>query len=208
LLFSVGIYAQIRLFRRAASGATAAVDLNVRGFSATSWSPDGKTLLLRKSHETNSDIFALSMADNAQPEPLLATPSEELGATLSPDGRWLAYSSNESGRREVYVRPFPELDGGKWLISTDGGTWPLWTRAGRELVYLSGTKLMAVPVSADESFKPGVPKEVFNRPYLTRPGARNYDVSPDGEGFLFVREGGVSIHLVQNWSEELKAKVP
>jgi hypothetical protein len=67
---------------------------------------------------------------------------------------------------------------------------------------------MAVPVSADESFKPGVPKEVFNRPYLTRPGARNYDVSPDGEGFLFVREGGVSIHLVQNWSEELKAMVP
>lgn len=93
-------------------------------------------------------------------------------------------------------------------MSTDSGAWPLWTRAGRELVYRSGTKLMAVPVSADESFKPSLPKEIWNRPYLTRSGSRNYDVSPDGERFLFVRGGGASIHLVQNWSEEVKAKVP
>ncbi|MGH9389484.1 MAG: TolB family protein, partial [Vicinamibacteria bacterium] len=206
--YSNGVFAQSRLLRRSADGATPAVDLDARGFKATSWSPDGKTLLLHSYRPTNDNVLALSMTGSGEPEPLLATPSDEFAATLSPDGRWLAYMSDESGRFEAYVRPFPDVDGGKWLISTDGGVFPRWTRGGRELVYRSGTKLMAVSVSPGAAFAPGRPEVLWDRAYFTRQRLRDFDVSADGERSLFLREeGGVAIVLVQNWSEEVKAKV-
>jgi serine/threonine-protein kinase len=208
LLVDRGLFAQSRLIRRAADGSSPAVDLNVHGFRPTSWSPDGKTLLL-ESPRPGNDILALTMEGTNQPEPLLATPSGESNGTLSPDGRWLAYMSDESGRYEVYVRPFPDVNNGKWLISTDGGSTPLWTRGGRELVYRSGTKLMSVPVAVGTSFKAGRPEELWDRTYVARTPLRDFDVSADGERFLFFREeGAVAVVLVQNWSEELKAKVP
>jgi serine/threonine-protein kinase len=204
----MGAYGQSHLLRRSADGATPSVDLNLPGLNGTSWSPDGKTLLLHSYRLSNSDLFTLSITGSARPESLLATPSNELEPTLSPDGRWVAYMSDESGRFEAYVRPFPDIDGGKWLISTDGGAFPRWTRGGREIVYRSGTKLMAVPVSAGASFVPGRPEVLWDRAYFARPSLRDFDVSPDGERFLFLRqEGGSALYLVQNWAEELKAKV-
>ena len=139
-------------------------------------------------------------------------------AEFSPDGRYLAYTSNESGRlREVYVRPFPDVDSGRWQISTAGGTRPAWARNGRELFYLDESNtLTAVPVQTSGStFDAGKPARVFDAKYAEPYPSRFYDVSPDGRRFLMVKDspGGSNatppiMLVVQNWFEELKAHVP
>jgi len=107
----------------------------------------------------------------------------EFGAALSPDGRWLAYGSNETGRREVYVRPFPDVDAGRWHISTDDGEWPLWNPAGDELFYRGPMGVMAVEFEGDPTFAPGAPTLLIEREII---GGRNrrMAVSPDGQRFL------------------------
>ena len=153
--------------------------------------------------------------------PLVATPFDELNAEVSPDGHWLAYESNESGRNEIYLRPFPNVDADKRQVSTNGGTQPLWARNGQELFYESMGTLMRVPVKTGATFERGTPEKVFDGPYLFRqPGqmlGRMYDVSADGQRFLMIKEtsGGATgaptsarIILVQNWFEELKRLVP
>ncbi len=179
-----------------------------------SWSPDGKLLaFIENNPATGQDIWVLRMSDR-KAQPFLRTPFNESVPRFSPDGRWLAYISNESGRFEIYVQPYPG-PGGKWQISTEGGTEPVWNPNGRELFYRSGEKMMAVDITTQPGFAAGKPRMLFEGPYeptlFTNP---NYDVSPDGQRFLMLkpteqaRVAPTQINVVLNWFEELKQKVP
>jgi Tol biopolymer transport system component len=162
---------------------------------------------------TGIDIWVLRLGDR-KAQPFLQTPFNEGAPRFSPDGRWLAYTSDESGRYEVYVQPYPG-PGGKWLISTEGGTEPVWNRNGRELFYRAGDKMMAVDIATQPGFSAGNPRMLFDGPYALSPAAPpNYDVSPDGQRFLMlkpVEQAGAAptqINVVLNWTEELKRLVP
>jgi eukaryotic-like serine/threonine-protein kinase len=180
-----------------------------------SWSADGQFLAFHENNpKTQKDLWVLRLGDH-KAQPFLITPFMEGGPTFSPDGHWLAYVSNESGRPEVYVQPFPG-PGGKWQISTEGGTEPAWNRNGRELFYRSGNKMMALDISTQPSFSAGKPRMLFEGQYFTSDWpliGTAYDVSPDGQRFLMVKpteqaSGATQINVVLNWFEELKQKVP
>ncbi len=183
------------------------------------FSTDGKQLVYREGLPSRGgDLLVLSLDRDGSSAPLLATEFEERNAELSPDGRWLAYESNASGQFEIYVQPFPNVDEGRWQISTSGGTRPLWARDGSELFYLDrGGRLTAVSVRTDPDFDFGNPEIVFEETYIgsSGPPGRTYDVSADGERFLMFKEGGAGdetppaeLILVLNWFEELKRLVP
>ena len=180
-----------------------------------SWSPDGQLLAFREnSPAIRLNIMMFRLSDR-KVEPFLRTPFAEGGAKFSPDGRWLAYVSDESGRPEVYVQPYPG-PGGKWQISIEGGTEPIWNRNGRELFYRSGTKMMAVETTTQPNFSAGKPRVLFEGQYVLAvfPAMDlTYDVSADGQRFLMVKETGqatspTQINVVLNWFEELKRRVP
>jgi serine/threonine-protein kinase len=182
--------------------------------SGNSWSPDGQLLAFIEINPTTGyDIWVLRMGDR-KPQPFLRTPFNESVPQLSSDGRWLAYVSDESGRFEIYVQPYPG-PGGKWEISTEGGMEPVWNPNGRELFYRSGGKMMAVDITTQPSFAAGKPRMLFEGQYLPTPATfSNYDVSPDGQRFLMLKPAEqaqaapTQIVVVQNWFEELKQKVP
>jgi serine/threonine-protein kinase len=184
------------------------------------WSPDGKFFAFTESNNvTSDDLWVLSLeADPQRPgtgnkaQPFLKTPFDEGRPKFSPDGRWLAYISDESGRQEVYVQPYPG-PGGKWQISTEGGNEIVWARNG-ELFYRSGEKMMVVETTTQPTFSAGRPRLVFEGQYgIGLGGGAAYDVTPDGQRFLMVQgfagEGGArQIHVVLNWFEELRRRVP
>jgi serine/threonine-protein kinase len=179
-------------------------------------SPDGELLaFIKLSPETGSDVCVLRLSDH-RAQPFLQMPFNEAAPQFSPDGRWLAYVSNESSRYEVYVQRYPG-PGGKYQISTEGGTEPVWNGNGRELFYRSGDKMMAVDIATQPSFVVGRPRVLFQGQYVANVGpqvAPYYDVSRDGQRFLMVKpvEQGqaapTQINVVLNWSEELKRLVP
>ena len=144
---------------------------------------------------------------------IVRTPFSDGFPRLSPDGRWLAYTSNEPGRIEVFVQPFPG-SGGRSQISIDGGTEPVWSRDGRELFFLSGDKMMAVQITTAPTFKAGTPRLLFEGRYVFGPnGVAAYDVAADGQRFLRVQPMHPDpplnqIQVVLNWTEELKRLVP
>ncbi len=185
---------------------------------ASSFTPDGAYLVFREEgRPTGLDIMILEMEGDRQAELLLGTQFNELNAEISPDGRWLAYKSNESRRDEVYVRPFPNVNDGLWQITTDGGMHPAWARSGRELFYRAPDgALMGVPVELQPSFSAGTPTKILDGSDLLGGPGRAYDVSPDGERFLMITggEGSAdaaslpSLVVVQNWFEDLKRLVP
>lgn len=153
---------------------------------------------------TGWDLFAAEI-DTGQATPLRETAAFEIQPRLSPDDRWLSYASNETGRWEVFVEPFPP-SGARWQISSDGGSQPLWRRDGAELFFLApDAKLMSATVTAGAGFSYTPPKALFQtriRPTYA-PYPVNYDVSPDGQRFLIegVRPGsGPTISVVTNWS--------
>jgi eukaryotic-like serine/threonine-protein kinase len=165
----------------------------------------------------------LTLTRTPRVDPLLVTRFEERGGIVSPDGRWLAYESNSSGRYEIYVRPFPRVGDGQWQISNAGGEQPLWARSGQELFYVaSDGALMTVPVgSRGAAWSAGTATKLTERRYYTggedtNTTIRQYDVSPDGQRFLMIKEGGgadqtaapASLIVVQHWTEELKRLVP
>jgi serine/threonine-protein kinase len=164
---------------------------------------------------TGWDIWLLSLTGERKEGPFLQTPANEGNAIFSPDGRWLAYVSDESGRDEVYVRPV-EGSGGKWQISTQGGGEPVWARSGKELFYRDGDKMMAVAVETKPQFTAGKPKLLFEGHYETSNYTnylRNYDVSLDSQHFLMVKAGeqvtsATQISIILNWFDELKRRVP
>ena len=181
------------------------------------FSPDGAILLFRERRiAAASDLGVLSMDTETPSELLLTTEFDEGNPEFSPDGRWLAYQSDESGDYEVYVRPFPNVDDGQWQVSTGGGTAPLWARNGRELFFLSlSGQLTAVPVQTGPSLSFGNPEVVIEQTYSIDHIGRHYDISPDGKRFLMIKQSDpddetarAQLILVQNWLEELKRLVP
>jgi Tol biopolymer transport system component len=177
-----------------------------------SWSADGQLLsFLEVNPTTGVDIWVLDMKER-KAVTFLRTPFHEIG-WFSPDGRWMAYMSNESGRYEVYLQPYPG-PGGKWQISTDGGMDARWNANGRELTYRNGDKMMAVDITTQPAFSAGKPKMLFEGPYIPpSPTFSYYDVSADGQRFLMLKpvqqaQATTQIVVVQNWFEELKQKVP
>lgn len=174
----------------------------------SSVSPEGETLaFLRFTPETFGDIYVLSLRGEAKPRPVVKTAAFEGGLQFSPDGRWMAYASNESGQFQVYLRPFPGPDR-KWQVSTEGGTSPRWNRNGRELFYRSGDKMMVADVITSPDLILSQPRLLFEQPYaygstITFP---NYDVSPDGQRFVMVKRESnvVRLNVVLNWFDELQ----
>ena len=194
--------------------------------------PDGARLILREEGPaTGLEFRTLRMqvpreADAGAPRPPAGPPQTEalmemkfngMNAEVSPDGHWLAYQSNDSGRNEISVRPFPNVNDGHWTISTDGGTRPVWGRTGKELFYLDGTNaLTAVSVHTTPMFSFDSPTKLFDGRYYANEFGRTYDVSPDAQRFLMIKpipgadqaSALPSMVVVLNWLEELKARVP
>ncbi len=180
------------------------------------WSRDGRYLVYeRHNPETLPDIRYVELqadGDVSEPVTFLGTPDIEGFPKLSPDSRFLAYSSNESGRDEIYVRPFPD-GAGKWQASVNGGTQPRWRSDGRELYYVEGSTLMAVSVSTESAFTLGQPQALFESPGIggTVSGSGGYDISADGQRFVRAApvEGNEesappAIRVVENWYEEFR----
>jgi Tol biopolymer transport system component len=159
-----------------------------------SWSPDGKMLVYwSEDARTRGDIWMVPVTGDRKPVPLLQTQYQELHPQVSADGKWLAYSSNETGRNEIYIKPFPEGPG-KWQVSTDGGEWPRWRRDGKELFFVNPPNVSAVDIQVDgSSVKPGVPRVLFsiNTPGPTLAGYsyHPFAVSADGQRFLIPQQG-------------------
>ena len=177
-----------------------------QGINEVLYSADNRWLIFR---DALDNIYAVPLATDSVPVPLVATEFNERYIALSPDDRWLAYVSNARGREEVYVRPFPEATSTPWLVSTDGGTEPLWAHSGRELFYRNlANELVVVPVSADPSFAWDSQEVLFSMAdYLSADGFRQYDVSPDDQRFVMLRTAGgdaFQLIVVQNLFEELK----
>jgi len=181
-----------------------------------SWSPDGKMLAyVDVDPVTLQDIRLLPLAGGGaeSTRPFLRTPFAEGATQFSPDGRWLAYVSNESGRNEVYVRPYPG-PGEKFQVSTGGGNEPTWPRAGHELFYRNEDRMMVVDVTIGPRFAPGVPRQLFDRPYARSVSLwPNYDVTPDGTRFVMIKSADEGadvgqVNVIMNWVEELKRRVP
>ncbi|MGA7791761.1 MAG: protein kinase [Candidatus Acidiferrales bacterium] len=203
------------IFWQLADGSGGLESLTTNGSlkAAGSWSPDGQLLAYHEVNPTTQrDIWVLRMRDR-KAEPFLRTRFDEAEPRFSPDGRWIAYISDESGRYEIYVQPYPG-PGGKWQISTEGGTEPVWNPNGRELFYRTGDKMMAVDIATQHGFSAGTPRMVFEGQYEKAPfPISNYDVSPDGQRFLMLKPteqaaAPTQINVVLNWFEELKQKVP
>ncbi len=197
-----------------------------RALMPWSWSRDGKTMALFEAPGgMNWDIGSLSMEGDHKRKPLLQEKYIELQPKISPDGKWMAYMSSESGSNEIYVRPFPDVNKGRWQVSTSGGDSPLWSPDGRELFYRNGDLVVAVAVETEPSFKCGKPMSLFQGKYqpLSLQDAHQWDISPDGSRFLMMKPSASTgaapaipaasglrpkINIVLNWTEELKQRVP
>ena len=180
----------------------------------TCWSPDGGILLFTDEHpDTKFDMWMLSIDGGREPQSLLVTEFNETAGVFSPDGRWIAYQTDESGRYEVYVRPFRE-SGAKHLISTDGGTEPVWAPDGRELFYRNGDRMMAVSVQSTPEFIAEKPELLFEGRYAANRMGANYDITRDGRRFLMIKRGEAEsgtlteLKVILNWSEEMKRYFP
>ena len=222
LLFSSARAGAVNLFAQAADGSGDVTRLttspNIQ--HATSVTSDGTRLVFTETAPTTGpDIMQLRLDATHAVTPLVQTPFSERNAEVSPDGRWLAYEANDSGRFNIYVRPFPDVSSGYWQVSTDGGTRPLWARNGQELFYLSATgALMRVGVAPGPTWAASEPTRLFEGRYGASPNqnGRTYDIAPDGKRFLMIKASGsadqtaapTSLVVVQNWREELKRLVP
>jgi eukaryotic-like serine/threonine-protein kinase len=175
-----------------------------------SWSPKGENLAFdERKPSAEQDIWILPRGGD--PSPFLMTPFDESDPAFSPNGKWLAYVSDESGRSEVYVQPYPG-PGAKWPISTDGGTEPAWSADGQELYFRHRDQLVAVAVivTKEGEFRTGTSKLLFESRYETIEGARNYDAIPNGKAFVVIRNEGAAEHdqfnVVLNWFTELRSR--
>jgi Tol biopolymer transport system component len=194
-------------YRKASNGAgqEEAMDKDRRNHRVDDWSRDGRYLIEQvRDPITNSDIWVFPTSGDQKPFPYINTEFQETNAKLSPNGQFLAYISDESKRNEVYVQTFPEK-GGKWQISIGGGDFPVWSRDGRELYFISAdNKMMAVDVKADgKKFDAGVPKVLF-----PVPAQAQFDVSKDGRFLIHVPQNqaatNVPITVIVNWQSALK----
>lgn len=180
---------------------------------ANDWSRDGKLLLFTDAGtSTGWDLWTLDLqAKGAKPVPYLQTPAGERYGAFSPDGRWVAYQSDESGQLEVYVQSFP-AGAGKFQISTRGGISPRWRADGRELYFRSEGNLTAVTIQTSPRFEAGAPQHLFSAPLAVAGTVRSYDVSPDGSRFLMAVPStderdvaAANATVIVNWQAGLKA---
>jgi dipeptidyl aminopeptidase/acylaminoacyl peptidase len=183
---------------------------DVLNTTITSWSPDGESIVLQGAAGTLSyDVSIVDVGAGNSVKPLIAAAKS---GVLSPDGRWLSYTSLVSGRSEVYVSSYPALHQ-KFLVSTDGGVGPRWSGNSRELFYRNGEKMMAVDIHAEAEFSASKPILLFKGRFATDPvggDATNYDVTADGQRFVMIREDvrARQLRVVFNCFEELKRLVP
>lgn len=193
--------------------------------ASTSVTPDGAGVVFTTLGNA-SDVMMLTLDKDRRTQPLVQTPFSERNAEVSPDGRWLAYEANDSGQFQVYVRPFPAVNSGRWQISTDGGTKPVWVRSGQELFYLGpGGALMGIRVETGSVWMASTPTTVLEKQFFQGALGRTYDVSPDGKRFLMIkpdpsespaltgapaanRQTEKGLIVVQHWTEELRRLVP
>jgi len=187
------------------------------------WSPDGRWLVLSATGSTGAsaqgDILAAHPGVDSAARAIVATGYDESGAALSPDSRWLAYVSNEQGTTEVFVRPFPDVSGGKWQVSSDGGSAPLWAHSGRELFYVAKGKMNAVTIHPGPPFSVDPPRVLFSIPARVRAASfvrfrGSFAITPDDQRFLMVRDnswadmaGTPTLVVVQSFFDELRAKL-
>ncbi len=181
------------------------------------WSRDGRWILVRTDNGQAGagDILAAPASGDGAPVPVAASPYTELHPALSPDGRWLAYTSNESGINEVYVRAFPDARGGRWQVSNGGGSEPRWSRSGRELFYLDGdTRLNVVQVRTVPTFAASGSTSLFNASNFVVAGFhQSYDVTPDGRSFVFVSprragaQGAAQLVWADHWLKDVAARL-
>jgi len=202
------------LFRQLADGTGTAERLTT-GAPTSAVTADGTQALFAPTG--NQDLAMVALDGTGRVQSLLNRPSIERNGIVSPDGRWLAYESDSSGRFEIYVRPFPNVDAGQWRISTAGGTRPLWAPKSPELFYVApGGALMAIRVHPrDGAWSADRPVKVVEGPYATEGvrDRRTYDVSVDGRRFLVIKRSAneaaaPQLIVVQHWFEELKRLVP
>jgi serine/threonine-protein kinase len=208
------------LFLQAADGTGSPVRLTqaTAEQNPTSMSPDGSSVVF---YDFALDVHALSMTGERRARPLVQTGFAEANGEVSPDGRWLAYQSNESGRSEIYVQPFPAVGAGRWLVSTSGGVTPLWSRSGGELFFrsLDGAVMRVAFEGGGTAWKAGPPVELFPGGSFFIPDfaifGRTFDVSPDGQRFLMIKtettagdEERAEIVIVQNFFEQLRRLLP
>jgi serine/threonine protein kinase/Tol biopolymer transport system component len=184
-------------------GAETAVGFPGLAFFPTAIAPDGGGLVGRGISAASFDVMTVRLPASGQPSPLLASPANESEAAFSPDGRYLAFQSDETGRAEIFVQGFPS--GGRFQVTTTGGTDPRWTSAGRELVYRNGPIVIAVPITL-QPFATGPARTLFGVPNL-----QAFDVSADGQRFVIRTTGdapeAANFVLITGWFEELKAKM-
>jgi len=185
---------------------------NSRAYTA-SWSRDGRWIVFETFGQldmmgSGRDISALRTESDSAPVVLVNSRFPERKPSLSPDGRWLLYESMQTGRLEVYVRPFPNTSEAVYQVSADGGTTPKWSRDGREIFYQNASAdLMRVAVTPDTTFGFTDPRVLFSLR-----GVADWDVMPDGQRFVVIRERAAQqrskLVVVENFADELRRKVP
>jgi len=199
-----------KIYRKSADGLgeeklVVEADLNVYCYD---WSLDGRYIVYghEQVQDRNAeDLIALPVSGEGEPIRVTKTPFHDWPASFSPDGKWVAYDSNDSGQREIYVVPFPRLDG-RWQVSVDGGRFPRWSPDGSTLYYWNVGRLMAVPLrSSGDRLATGTAKQVLEIPWGG--GQNTYGIRPDGKAFLVLAQdssqGPPSISLFLNWQREL-----
>ena len=199
------------------SGASELLLSDGRPWALADWSSDGEHLVLQAPQlDQGWDIWYLQLGSEAKPVPYLTTPAHEIRPRLSPNGRWLAYVSDVGGSNEVYVRPFPDANGGLWPISSGGGDEPIWSSDGKRLFFRDDGRVHAVEVAVEDGFKVGRQELVLDQGgrfqggfFLTTTG---WDISPrDGRMLMMeLGDGGAvePLHMVTNWASEVARVVP
>ena len=219
LLFTSGSSVRRGFVLRKPADGTGVMDTVLRlarGLTEVVLTPDSTTFLVRLTAPGSRDIVRAQRGRDTA-VPLVASPTcQEFGPALSPDAKWLAYASNESGRYEVYVRPYPDVNAGRWQVSQAGGLTPVWSRNGRELFYLDGAgMLVSAAVLPGATFTLGAQAALFNTSgYASNAISLYYDVSPDGQRFLMLRppvtaaiSGKVELVQITNWAAEVRSKL-
>ncbi len=210
IVYSSDRKGKLDLYRRAAGGGGNEELLSESPNSKTStdWSPDGKLILFNDTVTGGEDVSILALPlESRTPFPVVQSRFRNRNGAFAPDGRWFVYESNESGKDQIYVQPFPPT-GRKWRLSTTDGSSPRWSRTGHEIFYVQADNrlmVVAVTVSAGE-FQTSLPRELFRPPFPSV--ARFFDVSRDGQRFLLVAQNDEAadqpITVVMNWSSSLK----
>jgi serine/threonine-protein kinase len=208
------------LFSRPSDGTGAVEQLLETASNAAVYdmSPEDELIFAQQAGSgTTLDVLVLDLSAEGPPRTLLATAFDEQRPALSSDGRWIAYESDETGQKEVYVRPYPDVDTGKWQVSTNGGAQPLWSADNSKLYFLSADQMMEAEVETDPTFRRRAPQALFGLDgfQIAASTLRSYDISADGERFLMMKgvgpattPGTFKVIVVQNWREELERLVP